>query len=176
MEQSPIPFTSGCSTHHSFSYFKLACFWSFNLSFPKKVETPSLSLFLSSLVCIHLEYLRTDISGIDKVSSFHLTHISYHSPLYHSRQFLFYLTCVYEWVVINVFNFFRPYKSPPFHTVIRIHLISLSYHILVILPSHFSSMKQMLMLRHIAIHFQDNYLRTITLSLSLSLTLSVMKW
>jgi len=37
------------------------------------------------------------------------------------------------------------YKSP-FHTVIRIHLISLSYHILVILPSHFSSMEQMLML------------------------------
>jgi len=29
-------------------------------------------------------------------------------------------------------------KSPPFHTVIRIHLISLSYHILVILSSYFS--------------------------------------
>jgi len=38
------------------------------------------------------------------------------------------------------------YKSPPFHTVIRIQLISLSYHILVYLPSHFSSMEQMLML------------------------------
>jgi len=38
------------------------------------------------------------------------------------------------------------YKSPPFHTVIRIHLISLSYHILVILPIHFSSLEQMLML------------------------------
>jgi len=49
-------------------------------------------------------------------------------------------------VVINLFSFFRHYKSPPFHTVIRIHLISLSYHILVILPSHFSSMEQMLML------------------------------
>jgi len=35
------------------------------------------------------------------------------------------------------------YKSHPFHTVIRIHLISLSYHILVVLPSHFSSMEQM---------------------------------
>jgi len=34
-------------------------------------------------------------------------------------------------MVINLFNFFRHYKSPPFHTVIRIHLISLSYHILV---------------------------------------------
>jgi len=34
-------------------------------------------------------------------------------------------------VVINLFNFFRHYISPPFHSVIRIHLISLSYHILV---------------------------------------------
>jgi len=49
-------------------------------------------------------------------------------------------------VVINLFNFFRHYKSPPFHTVIRIHLISLSCPILVILPFHFSSMEQMLML------------------------------
>jgi len=32
------------------------------------------------------------------------------------------------------------------HTVIRIHLISFSYHNLVILPSHFCSMEQMLML------------------------------
>jgi len=39
-------------------------------------ENPSLSLFLSSLVCIYLGYLRTDISGIDQASSFHLTHIS----------------------------------------------------------------------------------------------------
>jgi len=44
-------------------------------------------------------------------------------------------------------NFFRHYKSPSFHSVIRIHLISLSYHILVILPSHFSYMEQMLMLK-----------------------------
>jgi len=49
-------------------------------------------------------------------------------------------------VVIKFFNSFRHYKSPPFHTVIRIHLTSLSYHILVIFPSHFSSMEQMLML------------------------------
>jgi len=44
----------------------------------------------------------------------------------------------------NVVNFFRHYKSPLFHTVIRILLISLSFHILVILPSYFSSMEQML--------------------------------
>jgi len=43
-------------------------------------------------------------------------------------------------------NFFWYCKSPPFHIVIRIHIISLSYHILVILPSHFSSVEQMLML------------------------------
>jgi len=40
------------------------------------VENPSLSLFFSSLVCIHLGYLRIDISGIDHASSFHLKHIS----------------------------------------------------------------------------------------------------
>jgi len=39
-------------------------------------KNPSLSLFLSSLVCVHLGYFRTDISGIDQASSFHLTHIS----------------------------------------------------------------------------------------------------
>jgi len=46
--------------------------------------------------------------------------------------FLFYFICkcLYEQVVINLFNFFTLYKSPPFHTFIRIHLISLSYHIL----------------------------------------------
>jgi len=49
-------------------------------------------------------------------------------------------------VVINLFNFFRHYKFPPFHFLILIHLISLSYHISVVLPSHFSSMEQMLML------------------------------
>jgi len=47
----------------------------FNLSFPKEVENPSLSLLFSSLVCIHLGYLLTDISGIDQDSSFHLAHI-----------------------------------------------------------------------------------------------------
>jgi len=41
---------------------------------------------------------------------------------------------------------FWHYKYPPFHTVIRIHFISLLYHILFFLPSHFSSMEQMLML------------------------------
>jgi len=35
-----------------------------------------LSLFLSSLVCIHLGFLRTDISGIDQASLFHLTYMS----------------------------------------------------------------------------------------------------
>jgi len=38
---------------------------------------------------------------------------------------------IINYIIINLFNFFRYYKSPPSHTVIRIHLISLSYHILV---------------------------------------------
>jgi len=41
-----------------------------------KVINPSLSLFLSSFIYIHLGYLRTDISGIDHASLFHLTRIS----------------------------------------------------------------------------------------------------
>jgi len=41
------------------------------------------------------------------------------------------------------FSQIRHYNSR-FHTVICIHLISLSYQILVILPSHFSSIEQML--------------------------------
>jgi len=52
-----------------------------------------LLLFLSYLACTHLGYLRTDMSGIDQVSLFHLTTFRYHSPSYHSRQFVVYLTC-----------------------------------------------------------------------------------
>jgi len=63
-------------------------------------------------------------------------------------------------VVINLFNFCWHYKSPPFHTVIHNHLNSLSYYILVILPSHFSSMEQMLML--ILLHSLDWNLCSVT--------------
>jgi len=42
---------------------------------------------------VHLGYLRTDISGIGQ-ARFHLTHISYHSPSYHSRKLVCYLTCL----------------------------------------------------------------------------------
>jgi len=51
---------------------------------------------------------------------------------------------VYAQVFINLFNFFRHYKSDPMRTVIRIHLISLSSHLLAV-PSHFISMEHMLM-------------------------------
>jgi len=70
----------------------------------------------------------------------HFTTIHRH----HSRQFfmLFDMFVSMNKWVINLFKFFRHYKSPPFHTVIRIHLISLSYHILVILPSHFRSISK----------------------------------
>jgi len=42
---------------------KLVNLLTFALFFRSLHENPSLSLFLSSLVCIHLGYLRTDISG-----------------------------------------------------------------------------------------------------------------
>jgi len=61
-------------------------------------------------------------------------------------------------VVINLFNFFR-HLSPLFHTVIRMHLISLSYHILVFLPSHLSSMEQMLMLMLLMCRLVDVFAR-----------------
>jgi len=53
-----------------------------------------------------------------------------------SYLYKFILTCRCLWISIeiNLFNIFRNYKSPPFDTIIRIHLISidsLSYHIFV---------------------------------------------
>jgi len=74
---------------------------------------------------IHLGYLRTYISGIDQASCFHLTHISLSFAVISFSQFVCYLACKCLWIS---------------------HLNSLSYHILVTLPSHFSSMEQMLML------------------------------
>jgi len=80
------------------------------------------------------------------------THFSIiHRHIIHANFYVIWLVSVSEYVVNNLFNFFRHNKSPPFHTVIRIHLISLSYHILVILTSHFSSMEQMLMLMSVLI-------------------------
>jgi len=61
-----------------------------------------------------------------------------------------------KWSCVQLF---RHYKSLPFHTVIRIHLILLSYHILVILPSQFSSMEQMLMLYHVTASIADSPIR-----------------
>jgi len=105
METFSISSTSGCSSRHSFAYFKLARVWSFDLSFPKQVENPSLSLFLSSLACIHLGYLRTDISGIDQASSFHLTHISLSftvisfTPIFTLFD-LYRPKCLWKWLLI----------------------------------------------------------------------------
>jgi len=49
-------------------------------------------------------------------------------------------------LVINFFNFFRHYKSPPLHTVFSYspHFVILSH--FSYFPSHFSSMEQMLVL------------------------------
>jgi len=88
---------------------------------------PSLSLFIFSLVCIqlgwHLLYWPCFV-----VSSH--THFTVIHPHFIHANFI-YLTCFYEQVVINLFKFFRHYKWPPFHTAIRIHLISLPSHTLV---------------------------------------------
>jgi len=66
-----------------------------------------------------------------------------HRHIFHTNFYIIWLVSL--WISSHYFVF-RQNKSPPYHTVIRIHLISLSYHILFILPSHFSSMEQMLML------------------------------
>jgi len=47
-----------------------------NSLFLKKLKTHLFHSSFSFLVCIHLGNLRTDISGIDQASSFHLTRIS----------------------------------------------------------------------------------------------------
>jgi len=79
--------------------------------------------YLSYLCC-----LRTDISGIDQASLFHLIIIS---PSFYLCQFLVYLTCKCLWISSHwFFQLFRHNKSPPFHSVIFIHLISLPYHII----------------------------------------------
>jgi len=50
------------------------------------------------------------------------------------------------WISSHQFvKLFRHYESPPFHTVIRIHLISLSRNILIFVPSHLIYIEQMLM-------------------------------
>jgi len=64
------------------------------------------------------------------------------------NNFLFYLTCigVYDMKKYSLICSIFRHKSSQFHTVIRIHFISLSYHILVVLPSYFISMEHMLIL------------------------------
>jgi len=85
-----------------------------------------------------------------------LTSISWREG--HSRQFLCYLTCKMSMNKWSLFvQLFRHYKSPPFHTVICIHLISLSCHILVILPSHFSSMEHMIMYNYSFSEFRQEW-------------------
>jgi len=49
-----------------------------------------------------------------------------------------------KWSLINLFNFLRHYKSPPFHIVTRIHLVIISY--FSFLAISFSFMEQMFIL------------------------------
>jgi len=107
----------------------------FNLSI-FKVENPSISLFFSSSVCIHLGYigyLRTDISGFDQADHcFIACSIRNHSPSFHSGRILFYFTCLY---ICHLFILCRHYKAPSFHTVIRIHIISSPSHTCIFAPN-----------------------------------------
>jgi len=64
----PLVEQSAVWSRHFFTYIKLTCLWS--CKFSLNVKNPSISLFLSSIVCIHLDYLRTDISGIDQLRCF----------------------------------------------------------------------------------------------------------
>jgi len=112
--------------------------------FLKKLKPISFTLsFLLSLYSPRLSrdwYLRYWPSF---VFSSHIHFAIIHRHVIHANFNYISLVSIYEF---NLFNFLRHFKSPPFHSVIRIRLISLSYHILVILPSHFCSMEQMLML------------------------------
>jgi len=55
----------------------------------------------SSIVCIHLGYLRTDISGIDQASLFHLMLISLSLTLILFKTNFIYLTCVCPGISIH---------------------------------------------------------------------------
>jgi len=79
-----------------------------------------LSIFLwhkvSSLVCIHLDYLRTDISGIEQTLLFHLIIIllSFILISFMSICILCVFVSVNKWSLIS--SIVRYYKSPPFYT------------------------------------------------------------
>jgi len=61
------------------SLLQLTCLWSVNLCFLKKLKTHPFQCSFPPeyvLVCFHLGYPSTDISGIDQASLFHLIFIS----------------------------------------------------------------------------------------------------
>jgi len=114
---------------------------SFNLYFSYKVENSTLSLFFFSLVCTHLGYLRTRITGNDQTSLFHLILISlsFTFILFIGNYYFIWLVSMNMYIKYIIFMYiqllFGPtawllYTSPPFPTVIHIRLISLSSHIL----------------------------------------------
>jgi len=79
-----------------------------------------------NVLSIEIGYYRTYISGIDQALLFHLilTSLSFALISFMPNMFIW-LVSVYDELVVNLFNFFRHFKSPLFHTVIRVHLISL---------------------------------------------------
>ena len=78
MEQSTFTSSSFCSSFHiSCTYCWLLYLWSLHFSLSHKIKISSLSHFLSTIICTHLGFSWTDISGIDPAWPFHLIFISY---------------------------------------------------------------------------------------------------
>jgi len=73
-----------------------------------QVENLSLSVFLSSLVCIHLGYLRIS-PVLTKLRFFISQTFHYYSPSFHSCQILFHLTCKCLW--ISSYKLFQHFKA-----------------------------------------------------------------
>ena len=86
------------STHHSTSSSPTSgnCISDLSTSvFLKKIKISPLSHFLSTLICTHLGFSRTDISGIDPAClafSSHFHFVSAHLHIIHQCNFLFVFT------------------------------------------------------------------------------------
>jgi len=101
-------------------------------------------------------------------SLFHLILISLSFALIPSMPILFSLTCECLWIS---YSYILDLSPPAFHTVIRIHLISLSCLFFSFLPYHCIYMEQMLMLLststfvRMIINMTNNYSNAIQIGL-----------
>jgi len=102
VEQSPISSMSRCSSHHYFTDIKLASLWSFKISFSFWKQIFKFFLKTHLFHCFFLLRLysptlsqETYILVLTTVNCFISYSFRYHSPSFHSYQFLFYLTCLW---------------------------------------------------------------------------------